>query len=197
MKAAVDFVFRPVGFFRASSVGAVGAVVPVLLYTGITCWSAVMIGRGFGGGTLSVVVLVFSSFMGVVLSSGLLAGSVLLVNMMFFGSFDHRRLLMFFGVTHWALVPWSVLSLLLALNTDVPDLSGLSAESIERRAAAYNETPAVLTARLFGAYFGLWHVALSCCAMRAVSGASARGAWVAGVLLAALFVVLPWVLQRF
>ena len=50
------------------------------------------------------------------------------------------------------------------------------------------------TARQFAA---LWLIALHACALRVVSGLTVGGAWAAGIILAILFMGVPWLAGRF
>ena len=151
----------------------------------------------FLGPAAQVMLLLSASLVSVVVTCVLWLGSVLAMNVMAFGG-DNRRVLELCGVAYWSQVPWSLLQLVVLWGLGAPDLSGASSvESIEWRVAQFDGSPAVTTLRLVGAYFGLWLVALHCCVLRAVSGASMRSAWIVGVVLGAVFVVVPWALQRF
>ena len=65
---------------------------------------------------------------------------------------------------------------------------------------AYQENsanaPLLSTLRLVASYFWCWFVALQAVALRVVAGFTVGGAWAAGGLLAALFVVAPYVVQE-
>ena len=77
--------------------------------------------------------------------------------------------------------------------------SGISAIELQRLLGAYgdNMQAAALpsTMMLVRQMFLIWLTALHACVLRAVSGLSIGGAWTAGVVLAALFVVGPALVQ--
>lgn len=205
MRSVVDFITSPVCFFRnmaKEDVDFSRAVVPVAIYVVFESAAPGVLGvRNIDDSAMpaiQVAAMLFGSITGAVISCALLLGSVLAINIMVFGvSLDHRRMLKCCGITYWSQVPWSIVNLVVVLSLEFPDLSGVSVESIARRVEQFEGSPAITTLRLVGVYFGLWLVTLHCCVLRALSGASVRSAWVVGVVLAAVFVVVPWVIRRF
>lgn len=85
---------------------------------------------------------------------------------------------------------------LVLTQTELSD-SAFVREAVERWQQQQAAGPLQRTLSLISAYAGLAAVALQCCALRVVSGFSLGGAWAAGVVLAGVFVVTPWAIQRF
>lgn len=76
-------------------------------------------------------------------------------------------------------------------------VSGLDLQRLLRDYGAEMHAAALpSTLTLVKQMFSVWLTVLHACALRAVSGLSVGGAWVAGIVLAALFVVGPALLQR-
>lgn len=200
MRPVVDFVVSPVIFFRSlakEEIGVSRAVVPFLLYAVFPVAASVTTGLRYIQNDMffgvQVALVLFVSLVGVFLPNGLLIGAVLSINVMAFGP-DGRRVLKLCGVAYWSQVPWSILSSAILVSLEAPDLSGASSvTSMERSMVQFVSSPVVSTLRLVGVYFGLWLVALHCCILRTVSGASMWSAWIVGVVLGTVFVVVPWV----
>ena len=205
VKGFVEFTASPVVFFRrmaAQDIRMLRAMVPVLVYAVFTISAPVAFGSRNVYATdtpmhnVQVLAILFSAITGTAVSCGLSIGSVLVMSLLLSGVADHRRLVECCGVAYWSQVPWSLLYLIIVWGMDAPG-SDMSLAAASRYVEWLENSPLILTTRLVSAYFGLWLVALQCCILRAVSGVTVRGAWVAGTVLGAVFVVIPWATQRF
>ena len=115
-----------------------------------------------------------------------------------------RRLVEFTALCYWSQLPlaaawfgivawwWEPPPLRLPPGATAAELAGVLSDYREESA----RTTVLSTLQLAGAYSWCWFVALQATALRVVSGFSVHGAWAAGILLATLFVVIPYVAQR-
>ena len=62
----------------------------------------------------------------------------------------------------------------------------------DRYAEQMSREPVIVLTTRAREFAALWLVGLHACTLRAVSGLGARGAWAAGIILAILFVGVPW-----
>ena len=116
-----------------------------------------------------------------------------------------RRLVEFTALAYLSQLPLAAAGLAVAAwwwspaPLRLPD--GIASLELAEALRSYQEesagAAALSTQRLLGSYFWCWLVALQAAALRVVSGFSAGGAWAAGILLAALFVGVPYAIQRF
>lgn len=215
--------FSPVRFFRARLERPpryLGALAPLAAYIALTS-AAVLVAMGktrrvtevaFAGveaaalppawvgdaiGVMSSVTAGCSVFV-------LSALAVLALDMLFVQSGRGRRLVEFTALAYWSQVPFA--AVWLAIVAGWWELAPLrlppGATSVELLEVlqAYQEDsasePLPSTLRLAASYFWCWLVALQAVALRVVAGFTVGGAWAAGGLLAALFVVAPYVVQE-
>ena len=106
-------------------------------------------------------------------------------------------------MAHWSQVPWAVVAtgLILALmefqrvtlppGVQTSEIPGVLADHRAAHAAA----PLQQVMGLVGMYCRIWLAFLQACALRVVSEFSVAGTWIAGISLAVLFGVLPWMIQ--
>lgn len=131
--------------------------------------------------------------------SGAMALAMVVLDLLFAQSGRARRLVEFAGYSFVSQVPLAVAGLGLAIGVTPeplrlpPDATLVEFPNIVRD---YQENVAGDTVQavmqMIGVYFGLWLAALQAAALRVVSGFSVGGAWAAGILLAALFVGIPY-----
>ena len=115
-----------------------------------------------------------------------------------------RRLVEFTALSYWSQLPlaaawlgivawwWAPSPLRLPPGLTAAELMAVLSEYQEANA----RTSILSTLQLAGAYSWCWFVALQAAALRVVSGFSVHGAWAAGILLATLFVAIPYAAQR-
>ena len=135
--------------------------------------------------------------------SGAMALVMVVLDLLFAQSGRVRRLVEFAGYSFVSQVPLAVAGLVLAIGMAPeplrlpPDATLAEFPNIVRD---YQEGVTGGTVRavmqMVGIYFGLWLAALQAAALRVVSGFSVGGAWAAGILLAALFVGVPYAAQQ-
>ena len=151
-----------------------------------------------------VALAVVSVVAGVAVMFWLSVGALVALDLLFTGSGQSRRLVECAALAYWSQVPWSLATvgiLLWCFDPEPLQLSpDMSSSELPARIMAYQDdlrsTPLMETVHVVGLYFGMWLVALQAAALRVVSGFSVPGAWAAGILLATLFVVIPYVAQR-
>lgn len=164
-------------------------------------------GMGPGGPlspALVVTLAVVSVVAGVAVTFWLAAGAMVALDLLFAGSGQARRLVECAALAYWTQVPWSLATVGILLWWFDPEplrvSSDMSSSELTARMTAYQNdlqsTPLMATTRVVGMYFGLWLAALQAAALRAVSGFSVGGAWAAGILLALLFVGIPYAAQQ-
>ena len=115
-----------------------------------------------------------------------------------------RRLVEFTALAYWTQLPFTVVSLVIVAVWWEPAPLRLppGATSVELVdvLSAYQEDseaePLPSTLRLVASYFWCWFVALQAVALRVTAGFTVGGAWTACGLLAALFVVAPYLVQE-
>lgn len=113
------------------------------------------------------------------------------------------RLVELAGLAYWPQLLWSVPALIaLWWLFDPPAMTlGVGgADDSSRSALRYVEwmenEPLLLVMRQIQPIAGVWLVALHAMALRVVSGFTVFGAWMAGVIMAVLFVAVPTVVTR-
>lgn len=156
------------------------------------------------GGPLSpvfgVALAVVSVVAGVAVTFWLSVGAIVALDLLFTGSGQARRLVECTALAYWTQIPWSFAAVGILLWWFDPEplrvSSDLSSSELSARMMAYQNDlqsgPLMETMQVVGLYFGLWLAALQAAALRVVSGFSVGGAWAAGILLAALFVGIPY-----
>ena len=115
-----------------------------------------------------------------------------------------RRLVEFTALSYWSQLPLAAAWLgIVAWWWEPPPFRlppGVTAAEFMALLSDYQEanaqTTVLSTLQLAGAYSWCWFVALQAAALRVVSGFSVGGAWAAGILLATLFVAIPYAVQR-
>ena len=130
--------------------------------------------------------------------------AVVVLDMLFAQSGHGRRLVEFTGLAFYSQLPLALAVLVFTIWWQEMDTLRLPPEATgqelaEAVLAQQQESAAAAglsTLRLMGAYFWCWLVALQAAALRVVSGFSTGGAWAAGILLAVLFVGLPYAVQQ-
>ena len=130
--------------------------------------------------------------------------ALLALDALFAQSGRARRLVEFTALSYWSQLPLAAAWFgIVAWWWEPPPLRlppGLTAVELAGALGDYREesarTTILSTLQLAGAYSWCWFVALQAAALRVVSGFSVPGAWAAGILLATLFVVIPYVAQR-
>lgn len=135
------------------------------------------------------------------LSVGVLAA----LDLLFTGSGRVRRLIECSALAYWSQVPWSLATIGIMLWWFDPAPlrlpPGVGQSELPALVAAYQadlqSTPLMETVGIVGLYFGLWLVVLQAAALRVVSGFSVGGTWASGILMAVLFVGLPYAVQWF
>ena len=151
-----------------------------------------------------VILAIFSVVAGTAMVFWLAAGALVVLDILFAGSGQSRRLVECCALAYWSQVPWSLIGLVILSIWGHPEPiriptnaspSELTTLLVERQ-AHFQSMPVMQTVQLVGVYFGLWLVGLQATALRVVSGFSVRGAWAAGIVLGTLFVALPYVAQR-
>ncbi|MCY4601137.1 MAG: YIP1 family protein [Acidobacteria bacterium] len=220
----IDIWTSPIRFYRSRVSHPpdwIGAAVPVAIQMVLLSVSgSVTYLRGLEGVTenlpasLGADVLLSSAAFGVALAAvsvvagvammfWLSAGALVVLDLLFAGSGHARRLVECTALAYWSQVPWSLVTVGILVWWFVPEPlrlpSGVSLAELPVRLteyqAAMQSTPLLETMKIVGLYFGIWLVALQAVALRVVSGFSVGGTWVAGILLAALFVGLPYAAQ--
>ena len=149
-------------------------------------------------GALAAVGLIAGA-VGYLAMFGAMALTVVVLDLLFAQSGRARRLVEFSGFAFVSQLPLSILGLALAVWS-TPEPLRLPADTtlaefpniIAEYQAGVTTGAAQATLRMIGVYFGLWLAALQAAALRVVSGFSVGGAWAAGILLAALFVGIPY-----
>ena len=134
---------------------------------------------------------------------GAMALVLVVLDLLFAQSGSARRLVEFAGFAFVSQLPLAILGLALAIWV-TPEPLRLPAD------ATLAEFPDIMrkyqatvvggvrqsVLQMVGVYFGLWMAALQAAALRVVSGFSVGGAWAAGILLAVLFVGIPYAVQQ-
>ena len=149
-------------------------------------------------GVLAAVTLVAGAAAYMAISGAMVLVMVVL-DLLFAQSGRVRRLVECAGYAFISQVPLAAAGLGLAIGVTPeplrlpPDATLADFPNIARD---YQEGVAGGTVRavmqMIGVYFGLWLAALQAAALRVVSGFSVGGAWAAGILLAVLFVGIPY-----
>lgn len=156
---------------------------------------AVTLSPAFG-----VTLAVFSVVASVAVLFWLSVGVLAALDLLFAGSRRVRRLVECNALAYWSQVPWSLATALILFFWFDPEPlrlpAGVSVEEvtthITEHQVAIQSSALMETMQIIGVYFGLWLAALQAAALRVVSGFSVGGAWAAGILLAALFVGIPY-----
>lgn len=215
--------FSPVRFFRArleQPPRYLGALVPLAAYIALTSAAVLVV----GGKTRRVTEAAFAGVeapllppawvgdaIGVV--SSVIAGcsvfalgalAVLALDTLFVQSGRARRLVEFTALAYWSQLPFTAVWLgILAWWWQPEPLRlppGVTAAEMLEVLSGYQEdsasAPVLSTLRLGASYSWCWLVALQAAALRVVAGFSVGGAWAAGGLLTALFVVAPYLAQE-
>ena len=152
---------------------------------------------------LAALALVAGAAAYLAISAGMALVMVVL-DLLFAQSGRVRRLVEFAGYSFISQVPLAVAGLGLAIGVAPeplrlpPDATLAEFPDIVRdyqEGVAGGTVQAVM--QMIGVYFGLWLAALQAAALRVVSGFSVGGAWAAGILLAVLFVGLPYAGRQF
>ncbi len=214
--------FSPVRFFRARLEGPpryLAALVPLAAYTALTSAAVLVVmdktrrvaevafagvaapalPPAWVGAAIGIISSVTAAFF--VFALGALALSAL--DMFFAQSGRGRRLVEFTALAYWSQVPFTAVWLgivagwwepaPLRLPPGATSVELLEILSAHQEASAGEPLPATL--RLVASYFWCWLIALQAVALRVVAGFTVGGAWAAGGLLAAVFVVAPYLVQ--
>lgn len=216
--------FSPIRFFRARLEGPPGylaAFVPLAAYAVLVTAAAVATGRktrlaaaaaidqaqlpSMGPPWIGDMLAVVSSVTAVGFMFTASALAAVALDMLFAQSGRSRRLIEFAALSYWSQLPFAAAWLGIAVWWWRPEplslAPGVTSVELFETLQAYQDqnadTGLLSTLRLVGAYFWCWFVALECAALRAVAGFTAGGAWAAGVLLAMLFVVVPYAAEAF
>ena len=215
--------FSPVRFFRArleQPPRYPGALAPLAVYIALMSAAVVVA----GGKTRRVAEVAFAGVegpslppawvgdaIGVIASVttgsflfALSALAVLALDTLFVQSGRGRRLVEFTALAYWSQVPFTAAWLVIVAGWwELAPLRlppGATTVELMEIVQAYQEDsasePLPSTLRLAASYFWCWLVALQAVALRVVAGFTVGGAWAAGGLLAALFVVAPYVVQE-
>ena len=152
--------------------------------------------------TFLVALAVISSGIRTGIGFALMAGGVVVLGALFSQSGRALRLAEFTGLAYVSQIPWAVVTLVLLIwYVEIPTPPLPNAVTVEetRQMVESDVDPGGLlsTIDLVQAYSWLWFVALQASALRVVSGFRVFGAWSAGLTLALVFVVVPWVVQRY
>ena len=130
--------------------------------------------------------------------------AVLTLDTLFVQSGRARRLVEFTALAYWSQLPftavwlgilawwWQPEPLRLPAGVTSVELLDVLSDYQEDSASA----PLLSTLRLAASYFWCWLIALQAVALRVTAGFTVGGAWAAGGLLAALFVVAPYLVQE-
>ena len=178
-----------------------GSVTYLRLQSGLVDTASLATGAvAFTSPVFGTVLSVFSVVTGAAVTFWLSTGALIALDVLFTGSGRARRLIEFSALAYWTQVPWTavVAGVVLWWFEPAPLRLAAGATPMELAEAmrAYQENSAsaagLSTMRLVGSYFWCWLVALQAAALRVVSGFSVGGAWAAGILLAILFVGIPY-----
>ncbi len=215
--------FSPVRFFRARlerPPGYLGALAPLVAYIALASAAVlVVVGKtrrvtevafarveapplapAWVGDAIGVV----SSVTAVCFAFVLSALAVVALDMLFAQSGRGRRLVEFTALAYCSQLPFAAVWLGIVAWWWQPEPlrlpAGVTSVELLDVLRAYQENsanaPLLSTLRLVASYFWCWFVALQAVALRVVAGFTVGGAWAAGGLLAALFVVAPYVVQE-
>ena len=133
------------------------------------------------------------------------AGALALLGLASLKQGQSRRLIELTAVAYWTQLIWAIPALVITILLFDPDPMHVPAGAsvLEMRGAFQSymqdlaRTPLESVLELTSRMFGLWLVALQCCALRAVSGFSLGGAFCAGGVLTFVFVIAPMFAPRF
>lgn len=198
------------------------AALPVLLHIGtVSAMGVVVSGRinsvvaaawGEVGQTLPVIPapIAVGFGIGATVAAGLVmfwlkAGALALLSLAALKPGKSRQLIELTAVAYWTQLIWAIPALMVTVLLFDPDPmrvpSGASAHQMRGLFENYMQdlaqTPLEGVLELTSRMFGLWLVALQCCALRVVSGFSIGGAFFAGVVLTVVFVIAPTFAPRF
>ena len=196
------------------------ALAPLAAYTALTS-AAVLVGMGKSRRVAEVALAgveaaalppawvgdaigVISSVTAACSVFALSALAALALDTLFAQSGRGRRLVEFTALAYWTQLPFTAVWLVIVAAWWEPAPLRLppGATSVELLEVmqAYQEDsarePLPSALRLVASYFWCWFVALQAVALRVTAGFTVGGAWAAGGLLAALFVVAPYVVQE-
>lgn len=179
----------------AAAVACYGALVALAQFVAL----ARMVGewRTDVGVLLSTITAVF-----VVFFFALQAGTVIFLEWLFSSARSGWRLLECSALAYWTQVPFAAISIGFWTVMEpgppvLPARAGIGV-TMEVLDGVTEQLPAAVhVLQDLAAYYSLWVVALQAAALRAVSEFTVGGAATAGCLLGLVFVVLPWLFQRF
>ena len=149
-----------------------------------------------------VIVGLIAGAAGYLAMFGAMALTVVVLDLLFAQSGRARRLVEFSGFSFVSQLPLTTLGLAVAIwitpeplrlpaDATLPEFQEVMSEYRGRVTSGAAQS----TLQMIGVYFGLWLAALQAIALRAVSGFSVGGGWAAGILLAVMFVGVPYAVQ--
>ena len=215
-------VFSPIRFYRArleAKPRYLAALVPLGAYVALSSATAFLTARRsqrvaavafeqaglppLGPAWLGEAVAVVSSVTAGCFLFAMGALAVVVLDTLFVQSGRSRRLVEFTALAFYSQIPLAAAALALVVWWwSPPPLSlpaGITSLELGDVLRSYQEESAnaagLSTLRLAGSYSWCWLVALQAVALRVASGFSVGGTWVAGILLAALFVGIPYAAQ--
>ncbi len=218
------FLFSPIRFYRArleAHPRYLAALVPLGAYVALSSATALLTARKtqrvaavafeqaglppLGPAWVGEAIAVVSSITAGCFLFALSALAVVVLDMLFAQSGRSRRLVEFTALAFYSQLPLAAAGLAavvwwwnpapLRLPEGIASLE--LADALRRYQEESANAAGLSTLRLAGSYFWCWLSALQAVALLVVSDFSPRGTWAAGILLAALFVGMPYAAQRF